>query len=239
MPVSVFAKYAERAWPYRYAARIEVDQLVGGTPSDPKVAEGWLRSKLADPDDLIREKVAEIMLEREVGAEEATSIVHNLRHLNGFKSDDGWLFIEGRQVKACLKEAAMVAANTGKLAAKGWGKPTEATYKKGIKAWFPEHVFVIEDRLPLGRLNGDMALDRVTKEHTRINQRFSHTQHGAAIQYEEIAEQVLIDFTVVTDHKFKDQEWAMIWLTAEQLGIGATRSQGYGRFVLTRWEPLS
>jgi hypothetical protein len=30
----------------------------------------------------------------------------------------------------------------------------------------------------------------------------------------------------------------MIWLTAEQLGIGATRSQGYGRFVLTRWERL-
>jgi hypothetical protein len=227
----------EKAWPYRYAARLEVDQLVGGTPSDPKVAENWLRSKLADPDDLIREKVAEIMLEREVSAEEAASIVDSLRHLNGFKRSDGVLFIEGRQAKACLKEAAMVAANAGKLRAEKWGKPTAAYYKKGIKGWFPEHVFVAEDQIPLGRLNGSEALDPVM-ECSRINQRFSHTKRGAAIQYEEIAEQVAIDLTVVTDHLFKDEEWAMIWLTAEQLGIGATRSQGYGRFVLTRWERL-
>jgi CRISPR/Cas system CSM-associated protein Csm4 (group 5 of RAMP superfamily) len=31
----------------------------------------------------------------------------------------------------------------------------------------------------------------------------------------------------------------MIWLTAEQQGIGASRSQGFGRFEVTSWERLS
>lgn len=35
------------------------------------------------------------------------------------------------------------------------------------------------------------------------------------------------------------EQWAMIWLTGEQQGIGATRSQGYGRYTVTRWEQAS
>ena len=44
------------------------------------------------------------------------------------------------------------------------GHPTDANYKKGLKAWFPEHVFVQEDRLYLG-----------VEEPMRVNQRFAHT----------------------------------------------------------------
>ena len=225
---SVFANYQQKAWPYRFAGTMHIGTIAGGTPTDPKVAEGWLRTKLADSDDLIREAVATVMAERGIPADEAVKEVDSLKHLNGFKRDpEHGLYIEGRQLKASLKEAVSVAANAGKITTKGWGDPDNANYLKGIKAWFPEHVFVLEDRLYLG-----------VNQPTGIMQRFVHTTRGTGIQYEEYVEDAKVSFTVVTDHKFTDEQWAMIWLTGEQQGIGASRSQGFGRYEVTSWERL-
>jgi hypothetical protein len=222
--MSVFAKFEKKAFPYRFNGQLLVGTIAGGTPTDPKVAEGWLRTKLVDKDDLIRDMVGEVMADRGVTADEAAVIVDQQKHLNGFKRDDQGLFIEGRQLKAALKEAAMVAANAGKLRTKKWGKADDANYHKGIKAWFPEHVFVLEDRLHLGVV-----------EATGVVQRFVHTQRGNAIQYEEYVSDAKIEFTVATDYAFTAEQWAMIWLTGEQQGIGASRSQGFGRYEVTRW----
>ena len=131
-------------------------------------------------------------------------------------------------MKAALKEATNVAANEGKLTTKGWGNPDNANYKKGIKGWFPEHVFVIEDRLHLG-----------VTEPSGIMQRFVHAPHGTGIQYEEYVENAKVNFTIETDHDFKDEEWAAIWLTGERQGIGASRSQGFGTYTVTKWEKQS
>ena len=226
---SVFASYQAKAWPYRFAGTLHIGTIAGGTPSDDKVAEAWLRTKLADKDDLIREAVAKTMVERGIDAEEAAREVDSLQHLTGFKRDpETGLYIEGRQLKAGLKEAVNIAANAGKITTKGWGDPDNANYKKGIKAWFPEHVFVLEDRLPLG-----------VTEPTGIVQRFVHTPRGTGIQYEEYVEDAKVGFTVVTDYDFTAEQWAMIWLTGEQQGIGASRSQGFGRYEVTGWERLA
>ena len=222
--MSVFAKYRAKAYPYQFAAEIVVGRIAGGTPTDPKVAEGWLRTKLAvDKDDLIRDMVAEVMADRGVTKEEATQIVDTNKHLNGFKRDENGLYIEGRQIKAALKEAASVAVNAGKLNPKGWG-----TTNKGLINWFPEHVFVQEDRIPLG-----------VTEPSGVAQRFVHTWRGSGIQYEEYVDDAKLAFTVATDHKFTDEQWALLWLTGEQQGVGASRSQGYGRYEVVRWEPLA
>ena len=42
----------------------------------------------------------------------------------------------------------------------------------------------------------------------------------------------------MSDRDFAAEEWALLWLTGEQQGIGATRSQGYGRYEVTRWERI-
>lgn len=226
--MSVFEQYRTLAWPHRFAGQLHIPVIAGGTPSDPKVTEGWIRTKLAPKDDLLRDLVTETMLERGISEEQAVELVDQTKHLNGFRRDperDGELYIEGRCLKAALKEAAMVAANAGKLSTKGWGNPDNATFRKGLKGWLPEHVFVLEDRLYLG-----------TNEATGIVQRFVHTHRGAAIQYEEYVEKAVINFTVVSDFDFTDEQWAMIWLTGEQQGLGASRSQGYGRYVVTQWE---
>ena len=213
--MSVFDDYRTKAYPHTYNGTLLVATICGGTPTDPKVAEGWLRTKMADKDDLIRQMVAETMTERGVTAEEATEAVMVDKHLNGFKRDSEGLYIEGRQLKAAIKEAANIR----------WPKDRWGPSNKGTRSFFAEHVFVLEDRLHLG-----------VAEPTGISQRFVHTWRGNGIQYEEYVEAAKINFTLVTDHKFTAEQWAMLWLTGEQNGIGATRSQGFGRYEVVRWE---
>jgi len=219
--MSVFDKYRAEAFPYRFSGTLHVGVICGGTPTDPKVAEGWLKTKLGvDKDDQIRQMVADTMVERGVQVDEATELVNAQKNLNGFKRDEHGLYIEGRQLKAALKEAASIAVAAGKLTQRGWGKTN-----KGLLSYLAEHVFVVEDRLHLG-----------VTEASGIAQRFVHTFRGTGIQYEEFVEDAKVDFTVISDHDFSAKEWAAIWLCGEQNGIGASRSQGYGRYEVTRWE---
>ena len=222
--MSVFDQYRDKAFPFRFAGTLHVGVIAGGTPTDPRVAEGWLKTKLgADSDRLIQELVAETMVERGVTADEAVPIVNAQKNLNGFKRDENGLYVEGRQLKAALKEAASVAVAAGKLTGRGWGKTN-----KGLLSYLAEHVFVVEDRLQLG-----------VTEASGIMQRFVHTFRGTGIQYEEYVEDAKVNFTVMADHAFADEEWATIWLCGEQQGIGASRSQGYGRYEVVRWERIA
>lgn len=219
---SAFAKYEAKSYPYRFQGTLLVRTIAGGIPTDPRVAKAWLQTKLAAKDDIIRAAVAEVMVERGLTEEEALEHVDILKHLNGFKRDatrDGELYIEGRQLKAAIKEAACVARSVGKLPDR-WGLT-----KKGIVGFAEEHIFVVEARLYLG----------VTAP-TGIAQRFVTTFRGTGIHYEEFVEDAKIEFSVEADHSFKEEEWAHLWLTGERQGIGASRSQGFGRYEVVRWD---
>jgi hypothetical protein len=216
---SVFAKYRPKAYPYVFTATLHVGRIAGGTPTDPNVAEGWLRTKLGiDSDDLIRQAVAEVMVERGVTADEATEEIRKNRHLNGFKRHpQHGLYIEGRQVKAAIKEAANVR----------WPKERWGPSRKGTLSFFAEHVFVQEDVLPLG-----------VTEPSEVVQRFVHTFRGSSISYDEVVADAKVTFTVATDHEFTNEQWALLWLTGEQEGLGANRSQGFGRYEVIGWDRL-
>lgn len=238
MTKSVFIDYANESYPHKFAGRLYVDVLVAGIPSDPRVAEGWLRSKLADKDELIRELVAKIMLERGISADEAAREAENLKHLNGFKRlPSGQVYIEGRQLKAALKEATSVGVAANKLTQRGWGQT-----RKFLTNFLPEHVFVVENELPIVHAGQPVTAESVRPDDgttvLKVQQRFVHTSLGNSIQYEEYVQDAELDFTVITDHDFSDKDWAMIWTTGEQQGIGATRSQGFGRYAVTRWDRL-
>lgn len=231
MSAGVFNKYEDESFFLQFKAELEVGTLVGGVPSDPKVAEGWLKSKLQTNDDRIREMVAEIMVEREVGIEEATEIVNNLKNLNGFKrTSEGALLIEGRQIKAAMREAVSVAVAAKKIDMTGWG----AT-RKWLTNYFPEHVFVAEDKVPL-YARGDNGELVPIKEATGIFQNFVHTHRGSSIQYQEYVKDAVVQFTVRTDHVFTARDWAMLWTTGQRNGLGASRSQGYGVYTVTAWD---
>lgn len=216
MPESVFEKYRPVAYPFNFGITLHVPMIAGGTPSDPKVAEGWLKTKLGvDKDEQIKAMVAEVMIERGIGIDEATKVVNTNKHLNGFKKDENGLYIEGRQAKAAIKEAANVR----------WPKDRWGPSRKGTLSFFAEHVFVNEDRIYLN-----------TFEASGVNQRFVHTFRGSGIQYEEYVEAAEIAFSITTDYEFTEEEWAKLWLTGENQGIGASRSQGYGKYSVIRWE---
>lgn len=221
---SAFAAHTNTAWPHRYNATITVTNLAGGVPSDPNIAKGWLGTKLADKDDLIRDLVAQTMVERGITADEAAEEVDKLKHLNGFKRNEHGLYIEGRQLKAAIKEAAGVARATDKLKMK-WG-----TTNKGVLGFVAEHIMVVEDTLQLDVTQPSRVLQSFPK-----NPRTGQT----GIQYTEVIDETSFDCTIIADYKFSDQEWAMLWLTGEQQGIGASRSQGFGRYEVTRWEPAA
>lgn len=221
--MSAFDEFRLKAWPHRFTGEILVSQIMGGTPTDPKVAEGWLKSKMGfDSETQLQALIAETMASRKISMEEAIEEVNTNKHLNGFKRDaDGILYYEGRCLKAAIKEACSVAADTDKIAARGFGNNT----RKGILSFVAEHVFVVDDVISLG-----------VDKPTGVLQKFVHTFRGSGIQYEEYVENATLSFSVWSDHDFSDQDWAMIWLTMEQEGIGASRSQGYGRFTMTKWE---
>src|SRR5262249_15377498 len=113
--VSVFEKYKAKAYPNTYVCELHVAKILGGTPTDPRVAEGWIKSKMGfDSDKLIQDAVAEVMVERGVTAGEAVEIVNSEKNLNGFKRDESGLYVEGRQIKAAIKEAANIRYPAGR-----------------------------------------------------------------------------------------------------------------------------
>lgn len=219
---SVFEKFVPVVLKNRYAGTIVVHHLVGGTPSDPRVAEGWIRSKLDSTDALIQDAVAEIMAERGLDPDAAAEELARRKHLNGFKRDDNGLYIEGRQLKSCLKEAA------GILISNLWANRKWGSTRKGTLSFMPEHLCIDEDRLYLG-----------VTEPTGIDQRFVSTWRGTGIQLEEFVDDAKISFTLSTDYDFTDEDWGQLWITAErQVGLGASRSQGFGRFEVVEWRKL-
>lgn len=243
MTVGVFDEYMNEAWPFAYQGEMRVDMLCGGTPLDPKVAASWIRAKVKDTrsDHEVAELIAETMAELKVNEEQAIETVAaggKLAGANGFKSDGYGLMLEGRHLKAAMREAVSVAVNEGKITVDKWGNPKNqdgkinASYKKQIKGWFPEHVFVDETKLYIYR-NGQHVTEPDGTE-----QKFIHSPMGNSIGYVQYVTGAEINFTITTDHLFADREWAMIWLTGGRQGIGADRSQGRGVYEMVKWERI-
>lgn len=184
-----------------------------------------------------------LLSDDELTDQAVTKVASDMAGFNMFKrSKEGILYIEGRQLKAAMKEAVAVAANAGLLPTKGWGNPDNAAYKKQLKGWFPEHVFVTDHTLPLYsavQVGGTVEMGDPITEPSRVIQKFVHTHRGDAIGYEETLDQAMVRFTAKTNVELTEENWAMIWLTGEDQGLGASRSQGYGTYQMVRWEQMT
>lgn len=267
LPVSVFAALERKIYQYEYRVQLHVGRLVGGTPTDQNVAEGWIRTKMGVPSEAqIADEVKKVMEARpQLSADSAMDEIARNRNLSGFKRDFttpiarvvqeqactvgvnilnrsndleyrlfsheeavrtfGELFIEGRQVKAMLKEATNIAMAAGRVPARKWGATN-----KGIQAFLVEHMFVVEDKIYLGVTDPDF-----------VNQSFVHTWRGSGIKLEEVLDEAVVDFTLRCDYDFEGDcpdFWAHVFVTGQENGLGASRSQGFGRFSVTRFEQV-
>jgi hypothetical protein len=241
MAKNVFADYVDKIYKYRFAGEILIEELMGGTPSNEKVAEGWLRAKLGlTTEDAVAQAVQEVMESRRdstegpISADDALKEVDRSRHLNGFKRDESGLHIEGRHLKAMIKEAASVARTVNNLPAKF------GATNKGTAGFIAEHIVVVERNLYI--YQEDPVTKKVVNvtEETGIRQSFPKNPitRQTGIQYTEYVENAIVAFTVVTDYEFTEEQWAAIWVTGSNQGIGASRSQGYGRFTPIKWDRL-
>jgi hypothetical protein len=221
-----------KVWTSERHGRLAVRNLVGGVPLDPRITEGWIKTKLGVRDDELRKHVVQSIAERmEANPEELTDdeifdeAVKGAVNINGFKRDEKGLYYEGRCLKAALKEAVMVAVAAGKLPNR-YGATS-----KGAKSWTPEHVFVQEERLYLTDEDGN-----VLQSADEVQLRFVHTaMNGAALANEEVIWLAYFDFTIVSDADFTDDEWHTIMAYVENEGVGSVRSQGAGRCRLIEW----
>ena len=239
MTKSVFDQTA--VWPHAWAAEITVTNLLGGTPADPKLVEGWLAGQLRSKDPAQKKAaIARIIGDAYLDTVETTlsmseaeqesvmmSKALEQKGLQVFKRGPGGVLCEeGRKIAAMLKEAAAIQWIGDKTA-----RP--AYMRKAARSWWPEHVFIVDQLIPLGRTEPDEVLQRpVHTTDTRGN-----PQSSIAVQ--ELIREAVIPFTIRADVEIPDTDWAKVFSRGEVNGFGATRSQGYGRFVTTRFDRIS
>lgn len=206
------------------------DKLVGGVPKDPKLIEGWLRSRagIEDSQDL-RMAVLRTLSEVEgaganatgEAADDVAAALMAQKRTTGFKSaPDLGLYVEGRQIKAMLKESTNIV-----FAGERWG-PT----RKAARSFFAERVFVDPDRIPLG-------VAEPSGVETIIGHISGPTGPRSTLGNYEYVLQPVIEFRVLTLRDCIDAEqWRDIWCLAQENGFGTLRSQGFGRFDVIAWE---
>ncbi len=220
---SVFADRFTAVWKHRFKVTLQMKDIVGGVPADQRIIEAWIRSKVSDNDTIIMDMVAATMSELEMDQEGAIArLTEQPKGLTVFKADDMGLYIEGRQLKAGLKEWASIAVNAGQLPSRGWG-----TTNKGLQGWLAEHIMVLDDRIYLG-----------VEQPTRTDQALVHTHRGDSIAYRQVVENCKVEATIATDADIPRDQWASIWTFGELNGLGACRSQGFGRFTVVGWDPI-
>lgn len=241
----IFGKDATKTWT-TYAVELTFKHLVvGGIPSDRSVIEGWIRSRMELNDAAITELVEKTAQERgAMTPDEAVEIVLDSElapSVNGFKrNENGELCLEGRTVKAALKEWAnssypgtafpgksKVAVQTNKN-----GEESSAL-RKGLMRYLAEAVVVDEILIGLG-----------VKEPSWVEERIKHIMvpgqgPRSSINRVEVVEGASIAFTVKVRDDFLPQEaWARIWSSGEAIGLGSDRGRSDGQFNLTRWEKI-
>lgn len=209
------------------------NKVIGGVPKDPRLIEGWLRAKagLADHDEV---RQAMLRTLAEIGAEvteqmtfddlvKASEAVATAKQTTGFKVGTEGLYVESRQMKAMLKESTNVL-----FGGERWG----AT-RKGPRSFVAERVFIQPDKLWLG-----------VPEPTGIELMIGHLTGPigprSTLGYHEYIEGATLAFDVlVVRDCITEAQWREIWVHAQENGFGALRSQGFGRFYLTKWDRVT
>lgn len=230
-----------KLWNYYRVTLQFRDKLMGGIPKDPNIIEGWLRSKTGITNsEEIRQATLRTLLELgyqvtpDMTYEDmvaASKEVAGSKLTNGFKNDANLgLYIEGRQVKAAIKESVNIH-----FAGERWGRT-----KKGPKSYTAERTFVLEDRIPL-------SLPEPSGVELFVGHVSGPQGERSTLTYFEFARRPRITFHLMESKVVADKEqppslsrkqWATVWVSMQENGLGALRSQGHGRFDVEEFEEV-
>jgi len=238
-----------------YRAEYHLDTIVGGTPKDPDTIKQWLKSRLELGETEILAIADETIAamgwtQADMGSEQLDELVDVIaakdtkgnsfkkvellprggwRHLTLDEIKDGKageLVIEGRQIKAAIKEAAK-SLYPG---TQHWPNHPGAGTRKGLGEYMVERVEVIERYIPIGRKQPDIVGEQRIKHITGPQGKRS------TINVVDLCEDVTIHFTVkVQDDFITGELWGELFEYMELGGIGADRARGDGRGALVKW----
>jgi hypothetical protein len=207
------------------------EKLMGGVPYNPKLIEGWLRTKMEGKDAETMEMVRSTLNELgwSVGPDtpmeeiqEAYKKLALTKVTNGFKQELAGrrrgLYIETRQLKAMLKEATNIL-----YAGERWG-----VTKKGPRNFLAERVFVratdSSDFLFLGRQQPDgieMVIGHVS----------GPQGPRSTLTYHQYCFSPTVEFVCLSlNDCITEEQWVEMLTLCEEGGLGALRSQGHGKF---------
>lgn len=201
-----------------YRVRIKLrDRLVGGYPKNPDAEAAMLRARGLE--DLIPAQVDPATLNDEERAALKLSAVE--KSWTGFKSNGSGPYLESRCIKAMIKECANIL------------KGPQILDVKNFKSKVAERVFVEPHEIVMGR-EPDGTDKRVVHVMTAMGPRSS-------IKFFDYYEQPEIEFKlkVLADGVVKPEALKTILEYAQDNGLGADRSQGFGQFDLLEFEEMN
>jgi len=213
------------------------DRLMGGTPSDPNVMEGWLRKLGLGTEKADEIRAIAIQTVRDLGGdlsedptweevEEVSKSIAANKQTNMFRRHPQLgCYVEDRTIKAMLKENCNIV-----FAKDRWG----AT-KKGAKAFLSERVFVDPMVIPIE--NGRPDVHKPDGVHLFIGHVQGPQGRQSTLTYYEYCLQPTLRFQIrVFEDCITPQQWGPIWESAQENGQGSLRSQSFGRFDLIGWD---
>jgi len=208
-----------------YKVKIRLKDLVGGIPMNPALVESWVNARNRDKTKAEREAIRDAHLDMLKDVTDDTKERNGI----GFHRVDGQLCIEGRQVKAMLKECANVIKNIVPTGKREKGKMTYGT--GALKSKVAERLFVDEEIIPIDRTEPDDVCEKPIHVDTAQGPRDS-------LKVFEICQDVEIEFTIrrLKDTGKRAVTETMMWAIldyAQDNGLGADRSQGRGTFEVT------
>lgn len=180
------------------------NRIVGGIPKSEEMIKGWLQSRgLEDLEESTKEEMADQLTEGQ---------------WQGFKKDDDGLYIEARQVKAMLKEAANIIRHIIK-------------FKGPMRARLAERLFVTPDHISLSCEEPTDCFERPIHVMTRLGPR-------TALKRCDFVEKakLVFDLWLLNDGKITGGQLAQLFQYAGEAGLGADRSQGEGKFDVLKLE---
>jgi len=190
------------------------DKLLGGVPKNPDVIKGWLNAKVAKGELISSE--SEIDDLAAATAEEMKATTQENKSWTGFKSDDNGLYIEGRQIKAMLKECA----TTLKFMVK----------HRGLKQVLQHGTAIKPQKIYLGK-----------KEPDGYEEGICHTWRGSALKRHDFVQGGTIEFEiwVVNTGILTGKRIKTLFELGQENGLGASRSQDYGKFHVMKLRKIN
>jgi len=208
-------------------------QLHGGVPKSPDVIDAWIKSRVND-EHRVDALAAEAKADMGVALTDAEVEEVSKAAWNGFRADELGLFLMGYQVKALLKEAANVL--------KG---PLDAN---ALKSRVAERMFVVEDHIPITRDGVRItAPDGFVEKYIHamvatgpINalNKTDYIEAGCRVGFVvRLLKEMYL--TKTKKDRIAPEDLLRILLEyGQDLGLGANRSQGYGRYRIVEFEKV-